>query len=139
MLFLNKKNKQKNKGTLIFKQYHLLPDSIMTLYTPYYLSLIISFFLYFPFKCIHSSFEIHSVFVTVTVARSSIYPKNLIAMLFVHSMHLLSTQIIKTCQQSHRHGCLPFTKKSPELSVGMKMISLFWSSQMEHFRRKRDK
>ena len=64
---------------LDFQTDHLLPDSIMTLCTPYYLSLIISFFLYFPYKCLHSSFKIHSVFVTVTVATCSVYLKNLIA------------------------------------------------------------
>ena len=43
VLFLSEKiyNKSKERNsalTLIFKQYHLLPDSIMTLCTPYYLS-----------------------------------------------------------------------------------------------------
>ena len=98
MLYLGEKKKKKNPTKdlcidLDFQTDHLLPDSIITLCTPYYLSLIISFFLYFPYKCIHSSFEIHSVFVTVTVATCSLYLKNLIAMLFVHS---LSTPITKT-------------------------------------------
>ena len=59
--------------------------------------LIISFFLHFPYKCIPSSFEIHSVFVTVTVATCSVYLKNLITMLFVHSKHSLSTPVTKRC------------------------------------------
>ena len=55
MLFLiekiNNKSKERNSAlTLIFKQYHLLPDSIMTLCTPYYLSPSspVSFQIYFP-------------------------------------------------------------------------------------------
>ena len=49
-----------------------MSDSIMTLFTRYYLSLIISFFSLFHYKCIHSSFEIHSAFVTVIVATCSV-------------------------------------------------------------------
>ena len=84
---------------LDFQTDHLLPDSITTLCAPYYLSLIISFFPYFLYKCIHSSFEIHLVFVTVTVATCSVYLKNLIAMLFVHSKHSLSMLIRKVNNQ----------------------------------------
>ena len=78
----------------------LIPDSIypLTTLTPYYLSLIICF----PYECIHFSFEINSVFATVAVATCTVYLKNLIAKLFVHFMHSLSTLIRKTCQQSHR-------------------------------------
>ena len=46
---------------------------------PYYVSLIISFFLYFSYKFVLSSFEIHSVLVTGTVATCCVYLKNLIA------------------------------------------------------------
>ena len=46
---------------------------------PYYVSLIISFFLYFSYKFVHSSFEIPSVVVTGTVATCYVYLKNLIA------------------------------------------------------------
>ena len=46
---------------------------------PYYVSLIISFFLYFSYKFVHSSFEIHSVLVTGAVATCCVYLKNLIA------------------------------------------------------------
>jgi len=43
---------------------------------PYYVSLIIPFFLYFSHKFVHSSFEIHSVVVTGTVATCCVYLKN---------------------------------------------------------------
>ena len=47
LLELKNKKKQiqeRNSAvTLIFKQYHVLPDSIVTLCTPYYLSLIVCF------------------------------------------------------------------------------------------------
>ena len=46
---------------------------------PYYVSLIISIFLYFSYKLVHSFFEIHSVLVTGTVATCCVYLKNLIA------------------------------------------------------------
>jgi len=46
---------------------------------PYYVSLIISFVLYFSYKFVHSSFEIHSVLVTGTVATCCVYLKKLIA------------------------------------------------------------
>ena len=46
---------------------------------PYYVSLIISFFLYFSYKFVYSSFEIHSVLVTGTVATCFVYLKNVIA------------------------------------------------------------
>ena len=45
----------------------------------YYVSLIISFFLYFSYKFVYSSFEIHSVLVTGAVATCCVYLKNLIA------------------------------------------------------------
>ena len=46
---------------------------------PYYISLIISFFLYFSYKFVHSSFEIPSVVVTSIVSTCCVYLKNLIA------------------------------------------------------------
>ena len=46
---------------------------------PYYVSLIISFFIYFSYKFVHSSFKIHSVLVTGTVTTCCVHLKNLIA------------------------------------------------------------
>ena len=56
----------------------------------------ISLFLYFPYKCIHSSFEIHSVFVTVTVATCTVYNALRAFQAFIVNA------ITKTCQKSYR-------------------------------------
>ena len=77
------KKKNSKKGTLYWLWFSNRSPTAgfhhdFTTITLYYLSLIISFFLYFSYKCIHSFFEIHSVFVTVTVATCSVYLKNFV-------------------------------------------------------------
>ena len=44
---------------------------------PYYVALIIPFFLYFSYKFVHSSLEIHLVLVTGTVATCCVYLKTI--------------------------------------------------------------
>jgi len=59
--------------------YHRRCTKTKQIMRPDYVSLIISFFLYFSCKFVHSSFEIHSVLVTGTVARCCVHLKNLTA------------------------------------------------------------
>ena len=47
------------------------------------------FLIYFPYKCIHSPFKIHSVFVTDTVAKCSVYLRNLKCIASIHCQHPL--------------------------------------------------
>ena len=117
---LKLKNKKTNPPKelcidLEFQTDRPLADSIITLCTPYYLSLIICFLFIFPIyaSILPSKFtqflqllqKPHAVFICKT------------AMLFVHSKHSLSTPIRKTCQQSHNVNDVTFaTRKhmSPE-------------------------